>query len=208
MISIRVSSSVPSPWKGGCLDLYRLIQRKITYSSQAQHKQNAPSRSFFRKTTCEYEEMGGYHCNPEITDDNEMKNLSRLCLCARGCVCVCVCVCTFIACLSSWASYWAGVFSRASTTSSRSPFRALFSADSRVFDDKIYSVNASMWSCACTLEQKCKTRLLYCWEHYFYLATGLLVSRFDLLSLLVAPFHQNFNDGVLVHACTKDMLLR
>lgn len=41
----------------------------------------------------------------------------------------------------------------------------------------------------------------------YYLATGLLVSLFDLLSLLVAPFHQNFNNGVLIHTCMKDMLL-
>lgn len=44
-------------------------------------------------------------------------------------------VCTFIASLSCWASYWAGVFNRANTTSSRSPFRAFFSADSRGYNE-------------------------------------------------------------------------
>lgn len=42
-----------------------------------------------------------------------------------------LCFFTFMASFSCWASYWAGVFSRASTTSSRSPFKALFRADSR-----------------------------------------------------------------------------
>lgn len=41
-----------------------------------------------------------------------------------------------------------------------------------------------------------------------YLATGLLVRRFDLLSLLVTPFHQNFNNGVLIHTCTKKVLIK
>lgn len=36
-----------------------------------------------------------------------------------------------------------------------------------------------------------------------YLSAGLLVSLLDLLPLLVAPFHQNFNDGVLIHTCTR-----
>lgn len=36
-----------------------------------------------------------------------------------------------------------------------------------------------------------------------YLSAGLLVSLLDLLPLLVAPFHQNFNDGVLIHTCAR-----
>lgn len=31
-----------------------------------------------------------------------------------------------------------------------------------------------------------------------HLAAGLLVSLFDLLPLLIAPFHQNVNYGVLI----------
>lgn len=47
--------------------------------------------------------------------------------------------------------------------------------------------------------------LSLCDSHY--LATGLLVGLFDLLPLLVAPFHQNFNNGVLIHTCKSDNIL-
>lgn len=36
-----------------------------------------------------------------------------------------------------------------------------------------------------------------------YLPAGLLVRFFNLLPLLIAPLHQYFNDGILIHTCTK-----
>lgn len=39
--------------------------------------------------------------------------------------------------------------------------------------------------------------------NFDYLAAGLLVSLFDLLPLLIAPFHQNVNYGVLIHTLEK-----
>lgn len=48
---------------------------------------------------------------------------------------------TFIASFSCSASYWDGVFSRANTTSSKSPFKALFSAESRDYIEIASLVN-------------------------------------------------------------------
>lgn len=37
----------------------------------------------------------------------------------------------------------------------------------------------------------------------YYLSTGMLKGLFDLLSLVIAPFHQNVNYGFFIHTFEK-----
>lgn len=106
-------------------------------------------------------------------------------------------VSTFIASLSCWASYWAGLFNRANTTSSRSPFRAFFIADSRGYNEFKHTLR-KCWPWAFPVF----VGGFFCFALY-YLSTGVLKSLFNLLPLVIAPFYQNVNYGFFIHTFEK-----
>lgn len=45
--------------------------------------------------------------------------------------------------------------------------------------------------------------VLFCFFASYYLSTGMLKGLFDLLSLVIAPFHQNVNYGFFIHTFEK-----